>query len=196
MPASISTVTVLDAGLNSRDARVVDVSGTGAGPWIFFHTLADKTGTAFDSANPVPTTIISGGITAGTTTTKSADVVTTVTIPHAQASGATSSRVTAAATTNATSLKASAGNLVNIDLFNTAAYDVFLKFYNKASAPTVGTDTPVWTVPIKAGQGYARTFSMGKSFATGMAYAITKLQADSDTTVLVAGDVVGSIDWI
>lgn len=115
---------------------------------------------------------------------------------QAVANGQTSSRVVAAASTNATSLKASAGNAYQIDLFNVAAYDVFFKFYNKASAPTVGTDTPTWTIPIKAGTGYSNRFPFGKSFATGIAYAITKLQADSDTTVLVAGDVTGSIDWI
>lgn len=120
----------------------------------------------------------------------------TVPLPRAAANGATSTRITAAATTNAAFLKASAGNLVNVDLFNMAAYDVFVKFYNKGSAPTVGTDTPVWTVPIKAGTGFSRDFTRGKSFATGIAYAITKLQADSDTTAVAAGDVVGSIDWI
>lgn len=114
----------------------------------------------------------------------------------ATANGLTSSRVNAAASTNATSLKASAGNIAEIDVYNPAAYTVFLKLYNKASAPTVGTDTPVWTIPIAAGTGYSKTFTRGKSFATGIAYAITKLQADSDTTVVVAGDLTGSIDWV
>jgi len=114
---------------------------------------------------------------------------------QAQSNGTTSSRVVAASSTNATSLKASAGNAFNIDLFNTAAYTVFVKFYNKASAPTVGTDTPVWTLPIVQGTSYSRTFPFGKSFSTGIAYAITKLQADSDTTAVVAGDVTGAIDW-
>jgi hypothetical protein len=114
----------------------------------------------------------------------------------AAANGATSSRVDAAATTNATSLKASGGNLINIDLFNVAAYAVFVKFYNKASAPTVGTDIPVWTLPLPAGSGYGRSFPAGKSFSAGIAYAITKLQADTDTTVVVAHDVTGAIDWI
>jgi hypothetical protein len=117
-------------------------------------------------------------------------------VVQAQNNGMTSSRVNAAATTNATSLKASAGALGNIDVFNVAAYSVFLKFYNKASAPTVGTDTPVWTIPIAAGTGYARSFPFGKWFSTGVAYAITKLQPDSDTTVVVAGDLTGAVDWI
>ncbi|SEE51612.1 hypothetical protein [Bradyrhizobium lablabi] len=114
----------------------------------------------------------------------------------ATANGATASRINAAASTNATSLKVSAGQLYTIDVFNAAAYNVFLKLYNKASAPTVGTDTPVMTIPVQAGGGYSKTWPMGLSFATGIAYAITKLQADSDTTVVVAGDLTGNTTWI
>jgi hypothetical protein len=115
----------------------------------------------------------------------------------ATANGLTSSRVVVtAANTVPTSLKATAGNLARMDLFNVATYDVFFKLYNKASAPTVGTDTPVWTIPLKAATGFSTTFLSGKSFSTGIAYAITKLQPDTDTTVLVIGDVTGSIDWI
>lgn len=140
------------------------------------------------------TTLITNATAATPTGTNTLGAI--VSVPRATANGATSSRINAAASTNATSLKASAGNLINLDVFNVAAYDVFLKFYNKASAPTVGTDTPVWTIPIKAGTGYSRPFNVGKSFATGIAYAITKLQADSDTTVVAAGDLTGAIDWI
>jgi hypothetical protein len=114
----------------------------------------------------------------------------------ASATGATSSRVVSATTVNNTNLKGSAGRIYNIDVFNVAAYDVFMKFYNKATAPAAGTDTPVWTVPLKSGTGFARSFPAGKSFATGIGYAITKLQADSDTTVIAASDVTGAIDWI
>ena len=116
--------------------------------------------------------------------------------PSSVTGGQTPSRVNSAGSTNATSLKGSAGNLLEVDLKNNAAYAVYVKFYNKASAPTVGTDTPVWTLPLAAGEGYARSFPRGKPFATGLAYAITKNQADSDTTVVVAGDVTGSMDWI
>lgn len=114
----------------------------------------------------------------------------------ATASGATASRINAAATTNATNLKASAGQLYTIDVFNVAAYNVFLKLYNKASAPTVGTDTPIMTIPVQAGGGFSKTWPMGLTFATGISYAITKLQADSDTTVLAAGDLTGTTTWI
>ena len=113
-----------------------------------------------------------------------------------QSSGTTDSRVNAAATTNATSLKASAGNIFSIDVYNEAAYDVFLKLYDKASAPTVGTDTPVWTIPIGTKTGFSRDFPRGRHFSTGIAYAITKLQADTDTTAVAANDLTGTIGWI
>jgi len=116
--------------------------------------------------------------------------------PTASANGMTKSRVNSAASTNATSLKASAGAIYSIQLFNNAAYTVFLKLYNKASAPTVGTDTPTWTIPIPAGGGFSHYFQHGRPDATGIAYAITKLQADSDTTAVVAGDLTGEILWI
>ncbi len=116
--------------------------------------------------------------------------------PTATAGGQTLSRVNAAASTNATSVKASAGNLLRISVFNVAAYSVFMKFYNKASAPTVGTDTPTRTIPIPTGTGFAEEYCYGAPFATGIAYAITKLQADSDTTAVVAGDLTGEISWI
>lgn len=115
---------------------------------------------------------------------------------QSQSNGMTSTRIVSAATANANSIKASAGAGVTIDLFNVAAYDVYFKFFNKASAPTLGGDTPVWTIPIKAGTGYSRTFQFGKWFSIGIAYAITKLQADTDSTVIAAGDVTGTIDWI
>ena len=114
----------------------------------------------------------------------------------ATANGSTASRINAANTTNATNLKASAGQLYTIDVFNVAAYNVFLKLYNKASSPTVGSDTPIMTIPIQAGGGFSKTWPMGLPFSTGISYAITKLQADSDTTVVAAGDVTGNTLWI
>lgn len=114
----------------------------------------------------------------------------------ATANGTTLSRVNAGATTNATNLKASAGQIYSLSVYNVAAYTVFLKIYNKASSPTVGTDTPVWTIPIPAGGGFSKVWPMGVPFGIGISYAITKLQADSDTTAVAAGDVTGQIMWI
>ncbi len=117
-------------------------------------------------------------------------------VPTATANGATTTKISAAATTNATNLKASAGQIYSIDLFNNAAYTVYFRWFNKASAPTLGTDSPSWVVPIAAGGGFSREFPRGKTMSTGISFAITKGSADLDNTAVAALDVVGSIDWM
>lgn len=99
--------------------------------------------------------------------------------------------VSAAASTNATSVKASAGDLGKIVGFNAAAAKRYLKLYNKASAPVVGTDTPVMTLTLPAGASFNFDFQMGHYFSTGIAYALTVNAADADTTALTAADVEG-----
>jgi hypothetical protein len=108
---------------------------------------------------------------------------------------ATARLVSAAATTNATSVKASAGNVFKVTLINAAATAKFLKLYNKASAPTVGTDTPIWTaqLPPTSVNGGAFDLDFGAQplyFATGIAYALTGAAADADATALTLADVV------
>lgn len=101
--------------------------------------------------------------------------------------------LTAAASTNATSVKASAGNVHKVFGTNTNAAARYLKFYNKASSPTVGTDTPVLTfyLPPTAVGGGVFSFNLDKQyFSTGIAYALTTAAADADTGALTAGDVV------
>lgn len=111
------------------------------------------------------------------------------------AGGATSGRIKAAASTNATNLKASAGQVYGYHLFNRAAYEVFVKLHNKASAPTVGTDVPAWTISIPPYGGVAVSFSTGVVFGTGIGYQIVKGVADTDATAVAADDVHGFIAY-
>jgi hypothetical protein len=98
--------------------------------------------------------------------------------------------VSAAASTNATSVKTSAGDLFHVTGYNTNAAPRYLKLYNKASAPTVGTDTPIWTEYLPASSRFSFSFPSPMYFSTGIAFAITTAAADSDTGALTAGDVV------
>jgi hypothetical protein len=110
------------------------------------------------------------------------------------ANGLSVSRTLSAASTNGTSVKASAGQVYSVYCHNTNASPRFLKLYNKASAPTVGTDTPVLTLPIPgnaAGAGFVLdTGGMGIAFGTGIALAITTGVADADTGAVAANEVV------
>ena len=94
-----------------------------------------------------------------------------------------------AATTNATSVKATAGRVWHIAWSNQNAAARFLKLYNKASAPTVGTDIPVMVIPMAASSFNLVDFdTFGSQFGTGIAYAITGAIADADVTAVTAGD--------
>lgn len=105
----------------------------------------------------------------------------------------TGTRLVSAATTNATSVKASAGIVGFIYAVNLNAAVRYLKLYNKASAPTVGTDTPVATLPIPAsttGAGFFITIPVGVNFSTGIAFALTTGVADSDTAAVAANEIL------
>ena len=109
----------------------------------------------------------------------------------------TQSFVNSAATTNATSVKASAGTVYNITASNTGAAAAFVKFYNLAAAPTVGTSVPVFTMAIPAsGTVTIAPALIGIRFATGIALAITNLAADTDTTAVSAAQVKVATSYI
>lgn len=96
--------------------------------------------------------------------------------PASTSGGWTPYNLVSAANTNATSLKASPGQVgyINVGSINAAAR--YLHLYNKASAPTVGTDTPVHTFIIPgntAGAGNSLPIPAGTEFTTGIAFAIT-----------------------
>ena len=162
---------------NVRVRATAHTSGTAA--WrIQPSSMATEPGPAV----PVHGVTQSGTWNIGTVTTVTAAAATTT-----PANG-TSYNAVSAASTNATSVKASAGNLFEITASNVTATATFVKLYNKASAPTVGTDVPVLTIPVPANTTVAMQFgSQGKRFATGIALAVTAAAAATDTAAAVAG---------
>lgn len=98
----------------------------------------------------------------------------------------------AAAGVNATSVKAAAGRLYRVDGFNAAAAVRYLKIYNKASAPAVGTDTPLVTLALQPAAMFSFSWDIiGLYLATGIAFGLTTGASDADTGALTAADVVG-----
>ena len=117
--------------------------------------------------------------------------------PNASDGHSTWHHLISAATTNATSVKASAGQVGHMMLSNNHATNLaYFKLYNKASAPTVGTDIPVATIVIPAARSVIIPFSsVGARFSTGIAYAITGGMAVADTTAVAAAQVGVSINY-
>lgn len=97
---------------------------------------------------------------------------------------------TTAGTTNATSVTTGATELFTISIYNANAALRYLKIYNKASAPTVGTDVPVIVIPLKMTDFTTLSWAKGFYLSTGLAYALTTGAATSDTGV-VGTDITG-----
>jgi hypothetical protein len=119
--------------------------------------------------------------------------------PVAFTSSATSIfRLLSAATTNATSIKSSAGVLYGWSIQNTNAAQRYVKLYNKASSPTVGTDTPVITLLIPGASAGAGNNLSGPAinFSTGIALATTVNPTDSDTAAVALDDLIINLFYI
>lgn len=118
---------------------------------------------------------------------------TTSLIP-ATSGGLTMAHLVAAASNNATSLKGSAGQLYGASVYNNSSAPVYLKFCNKATACTCGTnsgsDTILYTVAAQAGTQREIHTEEGIAFGTGIGYCVVKGMADTDNTSLAASDAV------
>lgn len=105
--------------------------------------------------------------------------------------------VVAGASTNASSIKGSAGQLGNVYAANSDTTWAYVKFFNKASAPTLGTDTPVFVMALPPGGGGSHPIPAGLQFTTGIAMAITAGAPDADTTPLTnASKVIVSYGFV
>jgi hypothetical protein len=88
-------------------------------------------------------------------------------------------------------VKTSAGQLYGYYFYNAAASLRYLKFYNATAANvTVGTTTPVLTIPVPPTTAGHVEFSQGIPFSTAISAAVTTGLADNDTGAPSANDFV------
>jgi hypothetical protein len=96
------------------------------------------------------------------------------------------------ATSNNSTLVSGAGQNVLkwIIVYNNTATIYYLKFYNKATAPTCGTDTPAITIPLPPTGTSTGVVSIGfddTRFTAGIGFCIVGGQADNDNTNAATG---------
>lgn len=114
---------------------------------------------------------------------------------RANATGAASgTHVVSAATTNATSVKGSAGRVVGWSFGNTNAAWRYVKLHNQTAIPTAGSGV-VRTIAIPPNGVSNNAFEGGIAFTTGIGLTIVTGSADNDATAVGAGDVVGELFW-
>lgn len=135
-----------------------------------------------DVSSVTPVVIQGGSSSIATVTT-----VTTVGTPLAPA---TPYFVNSLATTNGALVLTGTSGLQAFFASNIGATDAFVKLYNKATAPVVGTDVPEMIIKVPATSQVELTPGFnGYRFALGLGIAITGGVLDSDTTAVAAGQV-------
>lgn len=152
---------------------------------------AVSTGTGAQGAGAQRVTVATdtatiAGSAPGTAGTASSNVVTVQGVASmtpilstpapATTGGLTFATVTAANSTNATNLKASAGQLYHLTAYNNSATLAWVSLYNTAGTPTCGTSI-VYQMMIPAnstsGAGAIDDIPSGLAFPTGIGYCIT-----------------------
>jgi hypothetical protein len=107
-----------------------------------------------------------------------------------EATVASINHLVAAGSGDATSIKASAGTLRSVHVYNKADATRYVKFHNTAGAPTPGSGV-VFTVGVLANQHRDIVFpGGGRAFATGIAMTLVTGIADNDNTGVTAADMV------
>lgn len=99
-----------------------------------------------------------------------------------------------AATTNATNVKASAGQLYGWSVFNTNAAVRYLKLHNTAGTPIAGTGV-VYTIGVPAGGGSNINLGAGLAFSTGIGISTVTEGADAGTTAVASGDLIINLHY-
>jgi hypothetical protein len=147
--------------------------------------LTKVTGTASDvtvindGSNPVPVTVENTVNVVDVTTVK----------PY---------KYISLASTNANVINAQQAKLYVVSAIGLTSTVRYLKFYDSDVAPTVGTDTPVLTIPVPAntqGAGIVIPFNIPIDFSIGLSFAITSGSADNDTGSVGAGDVIVNLTY-
>ena len=112
------------------------------------------------------------------------------------ANAASQTNFVAAASTNATVLKSSAGRLIGYVLTNNATAVRYVKLHNQNTTPTAGTGV-VGTIGIPPNGGtVALQLPGGIGFGNGITFTTVTGAAATDATAVAANDIVGTFYWL
>jgi hypothetical protein len=158
------------------------------------NTAANATAVKVDgSAVTQPVSAASLPLPSGASTSANqSTIITALQLIDDDQTGASAGAVASSASTNATSVKGSAGRLLGAYLVNTTATLYYIRFYNLATSPTCSSSTGyLFTLPVPAsttGAGFSMPFGQGGlAFSTGIAYCITGGATSTDNTNAAVG---------
>ncbi|MGK4001456.1 hypothetical protein WMF31_02440 [Sorangium sp. So ce1036] len=133
-------------------------------------------GTAVDVSqdDPLPVGLV-GALPAGTNT------VGAVHVTPATAGGLSIYRNVGLSTTGQ-NVKSSPGQVFGWHLANWSSSDAFVKLYDTAGAPTVGTTQPALTLMVPAGQVVSAEHTNGIAFTNGIGIGASAAASDNNTS--------------
>jgi hypothetical protein len=186
-PVSAASLPLPSGASTAAKQPALGTAGTASADVLTIQGIASMTAVKTDSS--ATTQPVSGTVTAN-----QGGAPWTVSQVPATSGGLSISRTLSVANTTGTNPKGSAGQVYGFVITNTNAAARFVKLYNKATAPSVGSDTPVMTLAIPGnatGAGMvAAEFTSGIAFGTGIGMGITTGVADADTGAPAANEVV------
>jgi hypothetical protein len=187
LPTDGSGVVGLNAGSNTiGGVKLVDTSGGNVG-------AIDASGRLATNLGAVGGTAVATGNGATSTGTQrvtlSNDSTGVIGLSAGTTGGCTPYNLSggSAASTNATSIKGSAGTLCHLTVISTSATLAYLRLYDSASAPTCSSATGAkHSYPVPAsntGAGVAIPLGpFGEAYANGIGFCLTGGGADTDNT--------------
>lgn len=101
-----------------------------------------------------------------------------------------------AASTNSTLVRAGGGKIVDYFISNQGASVRYVKFYDKATAPTIGVDAALWTLPIPAGAAANLALNSPLPFTLGIGFGTTTGVNDNDSGAVGAGEIVINLAYV
>jgi hypothetical protein len=184
--AQISNAGSVSAGATISGTAFVSFATLGARYFRVVSTVAQTAGTttivAYASQQATPKLY-------QTVTVTGTPPITSYPTPATAIGFATYHTLISAASTNATSVKNSFGTIGTLILTNSSATWAYFKLVNKASAPTVGTDTAVINIGVAPNTTLdCSTAFAGLRMSTGIAYYVSGGTSLTDNTALLAAN--------
>lgn len=201
--ALLKAVAAAAVGANPVNVNGVVTAQTGLTPGVAQTGTIIAGNVDVSSIKGIATDVNSGNKTAGTqrvviATDQPAFTTPMPATPSAgTAGGATPFKLIAANTNNSTLISTGAHSVYSWQTGNiNASTPYYMKFYDKATAPTCGTDTPVKVVlipPINSGNNGG--ISVGFNVTLGLGICIVTGIADNDNTAVPAATVIANVDY-
>ncbi|WP_437912413.1 hypothetical protein WME73_35355 [Sorangium sp. So ce302] len=148
-------------------------------------TGADGTAVDVSQNDPLPVRLV-GSLPAGANTVGAVHV-------KPDTAGGLSIYRNVGLSTAGQSVKSSPGQVFGWHLSNSGASGAFVKLYNMATSPTVGTSSPVATLYVPAGQNASAEHTNGIAFTNGIGIGATVGATDGDATAPAENTVIVNV---